>query len=164
MLFGLLIGIVTEPFCLSCNGACGREICGGLTTITGCTLAHAVTPTLGTLVEEVFKVICAWALPPSFGGTTLISISKSLPGLLVFNSTEKLGLLTSGAESVISSSMLLTIWTGMEPLVDSEERLITAKGGLTSIGFHMVPLSCRVTIGWPLSFEVTLIVFTTAPL
>src|ERR1051325_821467 len=150
--------------CLLASGPAGNMICGGLTTTACCTLAQAVTESVGTLVDEVLSVIWPCRLGCSKGGLAVIVMSKSLPTVLVFNSAVNLGLLLSGAESVTGSSRLLTIWTLVVTLVwVSAGMVMTANCGWMSMGFQTVPLSCRPTEGWVLSLEVTVTVLRTWP-
>src|SRR5207245_1578928 len=57
------------------------------------------------------------------------------------------------------------MWTTLTSLDgDSAFTLSMTNCGLISIGFQTVPLTCRTTVGWLLSFEVTVTVFVTGPL
>src|SRR5215471_2056516 len=115
-------------------------------------------------VEEVLIVIWPCRFGCSNGGWAVMIISKSFPTVLVFNSAVKLLLLLSGGESVIPSSILFTMCTFLVTLLCvSAGIVITANCGLTSIGFHTVPLTCRPTDGWPLSLLVTVTVLSTDP-
>src|SRR5437899_2712523 len=155
---------MSETGCSLANGPAGSITCGGLTTTACCTLAHAVTESVGTLVDEVLSVICPCRLGCSKGGLAVMVISKSFPTVLVFNSAVNFWLLLSGAERVIGSSMLLTIWTRVVTLLwVSEGMVMTANCGCTSMGFQTVPLSCSPTEGWVLSLQVTVTVLSTWP-
>src|ERR1051326_190425 len=91
-------------------------------------------------------------------------ISNSLPGFLVSTFAVKDLLLLSGSESVIESSMLLTIRTTVEALLGASTGTFrTANCGLTSMGFQSVPLICSVIEGWVLSLQLMVTVLSIAP-
>src|SRR5215217_9642178 len=98
--------------------------------------------------------------PLSKGGTVVMITLNSLPGVTVSNSAVKDLLLLSGAERVSFSSVLLTILTSVfTGCNDSAGTLTAANCGLTSIGFHTVPLICSIRLGCALSLQETVMVF-----
>src|SRR6266404_4740171 len=99
------------------------------------------------LADEVFRLTGAKTDGPLNGGIAVMCSSNSFPSFTVFNSAWNDLLVHCRSDNVIGSSRLLTIFTILVSLVwTSLETLNTAIVGVTSIGFHTVPLIWRITL------------------
>ena len=134
-----------------------------MTATAGCTARYAITLIVGIFSDDVFRVTGA-LMEPGKGGTAVMCNSNSLSGRTVFNSARNTWLVHSRSDSLSGSSRLFTMRTTLVTFVWlSSETLNTVVVGVTSIGFHTVPVICSTTLGLPGSLHVTVADLLTAP-
>src|SRR5512137_1360842 len=101
---------------------------------------------MGAFVLEVLSVMVEKTVGDGKGVNIVTFRSNSLPGLTSFSSALNDGLTHLRSDNVIGSSRLLTMRNTLVSLVGhSLDGVNIAMAGVTSIGFHMVPVIWRTT-------------------